>query len=535
MKINVKKINWLNILIWSCVVLFITGITWLLVGGKSLIPLIILGIALIELIFLFLFKFEEVKKKITEFDWGEFASRGSYILLVIGIIVLVNIIASKRNKRFDLTAEKIYTLSDHTIKLLHDLEEKDIKVRMLFFRTPGSPQLEIVENLLNEYKARCSKIELEVIDPDKEPALAKQYNIRQIFTPMQDVRLYATIVFMSGDRKEQLDVLRVRYRPFGRRMGYGIDLIDNLEREISSAILRITKSRKKVYFVYGHGEVDISDESEFGWSSTKREIAEENYKIDKFYIAGKKAKVPSDCSLLIIAAPKKPYLGPELDFLNDYLEKGGHLLLMVDPFSYVDFNPLLRKWGVEILKMCVVDPVRSYLFQPLIPLVTEYGYHKITKDLKFAAFFPTVAPIKVLKKKPAGVIVSKIASTSKDSWGETSYKNVKQVAFNKGIDLEGPCTIMVAIEKGETRIVVIGDADFASNAYIRSYGNRDLLLNAINWLAGKEEMIGIRSKEPKFKEVRLTPVNVNLIKYTTVFLLPLLVIIGGVVVWLKRR
>ena len=82
---------------------------------------------------------------------------------------------------------------------------------------------------------------------------------------------------------------------------------------------------------------------------------------------------------------------------------------------------------------------------------------------------------------------------------------------------------------------MIGDSDFANNKYIAEYGNSDLLLNTLNWLAGKEEMIGIRSKPVDRREIQLTPVKLKFILYSCVIILPLLIIIAGVVVWLKRR
>ncbi len=523
------------IIILTIVFLFV-GLSWILIIGTTLAGLILLGLGVIGLGFLIFYHFEKIKKFIKEFEWGVYSLKASYILAVIGILVVINLIANKRFIRKDLTAEKRYTLSEHTLNLLKEIEKADKRVKVIFFRSEV-PLIESVDDLLKEYKARCSKIEVEFIDPDRNPQMAKEYNIRSIGLPYGGYRLYGTIIFLCSGLKEVFDVIKFDYRQVGGRFQPQLVLKKNLEKEISSAILRVTKEKKKVYFVEGHGEVDLEDEDKTGWYKTKQQIAGENYIVDKVYLPSL-GRVPADCDVLIIGAPQKNFGAKEIEVLNKYLESGGHLLLMLEPFVNVDFNPLLNKWGIKTSNKFVVDPGSSYWFQPIIPLVTEYNYHKITEKLKYATFFPTVAPVEVMDKKPEGVDITIIAKTSADSWIESNLKS-RSVKFNPGIDKKGPIPIMVAIEKKQgnksTRIVVIGDADFASNYSITSYGNLDLLLNTINWLAGKEELIGIRSKTPEVREIILTKEKLKFVLYSCVFILPLLIIIAGVVVWLRRR
>ena len=83
--------------------------------------------------------------------------------------------------------------------------------------------------------------------------------------------------------------------------------------------------------------------------------------------------------------------------------------------------------------------------------------------------------------------------------------------------------------------MVIGDSDFADNAYIKNSGNYDMFLNMVNWMAEEEDMITIRPKEINDSRVTLTAKDSKVILYLSVIALPLLVVIGGVTVYFKRR
>ena len=524
----------------SAGILFI-AIFWILIFGTSgvtgIIGIILLAISLIGLGFIIYYRFDYIKQIIKEFEWASYSLKTSYIIIIIGILVLINLIANKRFARFDLTAEQRYTLSDHTIKLFKEIKKLDKKIKIIFFRSEVS-LLEVVDDLLKEYKSRCNNISLEFVDPDRNPSLAKEYNIRSIGLPYGGQRLYGTVVLLCEGKKEEVDVLKFDYRQAGGRFYPQVVLRENLEKEISSAILRITKSKKKIYFVEGHGEIDLEDESDTGFDKTKKYIADENYIIDKIYLPSV-SSVPVDCDVLVIASPKKSYTQNELNLIDNYLNEGGHLLIMLDAFIEADFNPLLNKWGIKTSNKFIVDPAKSYWFQPIIPLITEYSYHKITEKLKYATFFPTVTPIEILDKKPEGVDIVSIAKTSPESWIENNI-NSKEVKFNPSEDKKGAWPIIVALEKKidqnkSTRVVIVGDTDFASNYAISSYGNLDLLLNILNWLAGKEELIGIRGKEPQIREIMLTKERMNFVLYTSVLGLPILIIIAGVIVWWRRQ
>jgi len=500
---------------------------------------ILFGISILIFIFTIIYNFDKIKEFFKKIDWEKFGYKTYYILIVISILVIINVIASKRFYRADLTRNKEYTLSNHSLKLLKQLQKKKKEIKILFFRTPPSyfTPLENVEDLINEYKNHCNVIKTEFINPDKEPLRARTYNIRSIGVPNLRERFYGTIIILAYGLKESIDVLQVDWGEYNRwRQRPILKIRPDLEKQISSALLRLTKSKKKIYFVQGHDEVDLTSGESTGWLKTKEAIADENYIVDKLYL-GPLDKVPDDCKTLIIAAPKRNFTSHEFQVINDYLNNGGSVLLLLEPLQKMNINEFLKSWGVKTPFYIVIDPKNFMFPQPSVLQVSEFFYHPIVKNMKVYTFFPGATCIQRTKDVQSDINITDLARTSTDAWAETSGDTIE---FNKNVDITGPLTIIEVITKriGENKkakMVIIGDSDFASNSYLYHAGNLDLLLNTLNWLAGKEEMIGIRNKPFERKQIELSIQNTRIVFYLCVIVLPILVVIAGVIVWLKRR
>ncbi len=184
---------------------------------------------------------------------------------------------------------------------------------------------------------------------------------------------------------------------------------------------------------------------------------------------------------------------------------------------------------------------------PEIPVVVDYLSHPITRDFRFATFFPVARTVSVKDKPPEGVTAQALARTSGESWAETSQEQIRtgQVKPDPG-EARGPLTIAAvatvdakdapADRKGaKARIVLVGDSDFAANEFVNLSGNRDFFLNTLSWLAEEENLIAVRPKESRTAPVFLTAAQNQVVFLVPVVLIPLSLIVAGVVVVARRR
>lgn len=446
------------------------------------------------------------------------AAVGANFLMVLGIVVAVNYISSLRGYRIDFTQNKIYSLSPQTVKIIESIKHP---VTITAFYRPDSWNYEDVRILLDQYKELGrGKIKLRFVDPDRNPGLARTYGIT---TP-------GTTFFECQDRGEETT--------------------GSEEQDLTSALLKvISAERKRVYFLEGHGERDPESHEELGYSHAKEALERERFTVEKLNLLIQRT-IPEVCDVLIISGPEKPPLKEEVEEIRKYLDRGGRLLIMVEPPPAPGFQDLLEDYGVEVHEDVVLDPeaflARGFFAEISTPVIAEdrIKWHEITRPFqarRVALFFPTVRSFKKEESLPSGVTVDSLLETTDQSWGET---NLREPRFDEGVDPKGPLTIAVAIEKEakggkeeerRTRIVVVGDADFSSNQFFRGTYNADFFMNAVHWLAEEEALVSIRPKEPERRELTMDIRARRLMVLITVFILPGLCLILGAFMWWRRR
>jgi ABC-type uncharacterized transport system involved in gliding motility auxiliary subunit len=424
---------------------------------------------------------------------------------VVAILGLINFLGYRHHKRVDMTAEKLYSLSDQTRKIVSGLQKE---VKIIRFDKTDDQEL---SDLMQEYRDLSKKLTYERIDPQAKPELAKQYNIS---------RMGETVV-VSGDRTE---------RPQ-----------ETSEQDLTNAILKVTRDKlKTICFVEGHGEKSISSTGEAdGYGLVNNWLKDENYETKSVNLVSA-GQVPSECETLVLAGPKQSLFPQEAAMIGKYLDGGGKALLLIDPDTDPKLDDVLRVWGITLGNDTVLDVSgvgRLFGTGPAVPLATTYGSHPITKDFAGTmTFFPFARSVN--SASSAGSSVTDLLKTSEASWAETELKG-DQAKFDEGKDKKGPITIGVAASRNtggkEARLVVIGDSDFATNGYARLQRNGDLFMNAVNWLAQDEDLIAIRPKNPTDRRVTMTASQQNLLRLVTVFLMPLAVIGTGAYIWWKRR
>ena len=441
-------------------------------------------------------------------------------LAFIAIVVLINVLAARFSYRVDLTETKDFTLSEQTVQLLKELKQP---VKLTAFYREGQGK-EGVQDVVKQFQQHTANVEFEFVDPDLKPGVARQLG----------VEFAGQTVVQSNDKKHIL---------FGSSEG---DLI--------SGIIKVTRdSTKKVYFVVGHGEADPESADQGGASSAKQMLEAEGYAVEPLNVVAT-GKVPDDASVVVIAGPTSPLRPEEATALNAYLDAGGKALLLADPSRQAGLAEIADRFGVEIGKGIVVEFGQSLPNEPLVPIVAGRGYLQspITQSLPTMTILPTATEVKAKKLEPgktAAFTVASFAQTTERSWLKAEIKN-NQVAPEAGVDPQGPLSVAAtAITAGaeqagtsadgnrpkSTRLVVIGDVDFAINQFLNWEGNRDFLMNSVNWLAEDEDMIGVRAKVPANRSLMLTNSQLSLALYSSVFVLPLAVLaVGAWVVWGRR-
>ena len=448
-----------------------------------------------------------------------------YTLTVLAVVVLVNFLSTRHHKRVDLTENKDFSISEQTVKVLEGLPRE---VTVTSFSRESDPGRQKLQDLLEEYTYRTRKLTVHYVDPDKNPAEVRRYNVSEL----------GTIVVESGKQEQRVNA--------------------GDEESITNALIKVTSDKERVvYATTGHGEHDLNDTQRGGLSALKAALEKQNYVVKPLTL---NQGVPADASALLIDGPEKPFLEAEVKMVTDYVDQGGRLFLAVDPGNDPGFSPLLDQFGAKVRKDVVIDKV-SQLFggDARIPMVAQDGYdrtHPITKTFEYQTIFPMASSLDVKDAPPAGVTATKLAHTSELSWGETSEDEMRsgRIQLDEGKDTRGPITLAAAFEKKEAappavpardgaappsapsaRVVLFGDGDFISNNYINAGGNGDLALNAIAWLVEQGELMSIRPKSSSPRIAILSPAQVFYYFWTIVAIAPLMIAASGVAIWWRRK
>jgi len=377
---------------------------------------------------------------------------------------------------------------------------------------------------MKEYRYVSSRVESRVVDPQKDPGSVQQYQVQR----------NGQVVIVNGSRKEIIDQAD--------------------EEKVTNAVIKITREGEKtVYFLTGHGEKGINDTSPQGFSGVKDAIAKQNYQVKEYNLA-QENKLPEGASVIVSAGPKVEFFPNEVELLKKYLEGGGKFLLLADPQTQFKMPDFLATYGLSLSGKVIIDAsgIGQFLnLGPAVPLVADYGDHVITRELgNVMSFFPTAQNVKQVSSS-AGYQTTRLFSTSRQSWAETKLVEGGEVGFDEGEDERGPLdlgavsTKSVSPEGGtggaekpqsqESRVVVIGDSDFASNGYARAASNLDVMLNSVSWLAEDADLVAVRPKEAENRMVNLSFQQSQLIFWGTVILLPLATLFAGIGVWWRRR
>ena len=443
------------------------------------------------------------------------------VVLVVGITVIVNILLSRHHKRFDFTAARIHSISDASIQVVKALKT-DVSVKA-FFRETNMGRARL-EDLLKIYAYHSPRIKTEFVDPDKNPGLVKRY----------EITADGTTILESGDKEARTDGIA--------------------EEDITNALIKVTREKTKIlYFLEGHGEIGPDLEGDDGASIARDALKKMSYEVRRQMLA-LPGTLPKDCAALIVAGPKKDLLPAEQEALAAYLKEGGRVLFLLDAFSAPGLVPFLAGYGFKLENDILVDPSSRIIGGDyFMPYAEQYEDHEITRNFRYAVFFPLARTVDQAAPLPPTVgTFTILGRTNAEAYAKRDFSlkekmTLKDIEFDKTRDRSGPLPLAAAATvkaaagadaagpDKEGRLAVVGDADFFSNRYFNFSAGGNFFLNIVNWLAQESDLISIQAKTSQPRTIRLSPAQGSLIFWVSIILLPATVLAAGLIIWFRRR
>ncbi len=453
------------------------------------------------------------------------------VLAVFGILAAVNYIVVKQDHRWDLTANKQFSLSTQTQQVLDKL---DAPLQILVFAQ--EQQFQQFRDHLGPYAYASKRVTVQYIDADKQPLETKKYGVES----------YGTIIFLYKGRTARTT--------------------SATEQDLTNTLLKVISGRKpKVYFTSGHGEKETADTSRTGYSGIAAAMEKENETLAKLVLA-QEGSVPADATAVVVAGPVTDFFPQEIDALKAYLARGGKLLLLLDPPAKAGDPPLTNlialahDWDMEVGDNVVVDVSgmgRLIGTDASVPVAASYPSNPITEHFNLLTAYPMARSVTPITGGVDSHFAQSFIQTSPRSWAETDIKGLEsggQVKFNADQgDKQGPVSIACEVSapvaaadkdkadaksdapKPETRVVVVGDSDFASNAALGIQGNRDMFMNMVDWLSQQEDLISIRPRAAGDRRVTMTAAQQVNVTWLVLLIIPGFIIGTGVYSWWRRR
>lgn len=473
------------------------------------------------------------------------------IIVFLAIVVAVQYVVLQHPVRWDITRIGKYTLASQSRQALLEYKYKEMPIEVLaFYEAKELNERERVRDLFDQYRDAYAHFSYSFVDPDMNLMVAKKHA----------VETYPTIIIKAGGKEERITTAD--------------------EETVTNTLLKMLRTDvKKVYFLKGHGELAVDETETGGLSVAKQQVEKQNYATAELVLT-QVPSVPQDATMVVIAGPSSEPLDSELELLRTYVNKGGKLLVLLNPFKTPKLTEFLKDYGFEFAEDIVVDRLsRVFGGDYLMPVITSYVKFPITKNFKLASFFPETRSVRVAKETKPEVSAKELALTSPVSWTiSRSQLQSGDANFDEKQGIRGPVSVMAVstytttapggatakdkaaegkdgaktgenvedskkaeaaseedVKAVKARIVVLGSSQFASNKFFKLEGNADLFMNTVSWLAEEENLIAIRPKSERTQPLILTSSQSRVIFLVPVVLVPLAWFLVGAVVYIHRR
>ncbi|MDH5327489.1 MAG: GldG family protein [Gammaproteobacteria bacterium] len=433
----------------------------------------------------------------------------------IGLVLLLTILLAAVTQRYKFSSDwskfERNTLSQASQRLLHTLEQP---LRFTVFATQSELLRQQREELILKYRRSHTAVEYEFIDPVEQPAIAQSKGINKD----------GEVIITLGERSEKLS--------------------EHHEQAYTNAIQRMARSAERwMIFLSGHGERNPLGKANHDLGEWGKQLQSKGINLQTLNLTTQPI-IPVNTAVLVIASPQVDYLPGELDLIRQYLTRGGNLLWLAEPGSLYQLDPLTELLPLEFGTGQLVEP-STQLFginNPFVALSSEYPAHEITANFNVVTLYPIARPVKGRDERDWDA--QTLLRSLPRSWVETTQFS-GNVGFDPQTDRKGPVDFGVTLSRivpgiepsssRQQRILVIGDGDFLSNAYLGNGGNSDLGLSMANWLSHDDRFINIGVKTAVGSQLNWSGPTQLIIGFGFLFFIPLALGGTGTWLWLKRR
>jgi ABC-type uncharacterized transport system involved in gliding motility auxiliary subunit len=435
-------------------------------------------------------------------------------IAVLGILSMITYLAYKNDKRWDLTEDKTNSLASETVDTLKELPESVDVVAYYYARTNKDQARLLLENYVRNSGGTFT---YQFTDPETDTEII---NSGKTITE-------GTISLRMGEKQQEITYLD--------------------EQNLTSALVKlISGETKNVYFVTGHGEKSPLDSGDQSYSMAKTTLENKNYTVKELNLLTSKG-IPEDANVLVIAGPTQHLLTEEVQLIGDYLANGGSAIVMEDPSGSVGEDPLVdyvsQVWGIQYGNDVLIDANGDQYFQnPLIAVGGASASSPIITDaLKNQAFLFQIARSVSATESTASSTQVEVIMTGNQAWAETDLASLNDNSYkpDQGADIVGSVPIVTTGENSftNTRIVVVGDSDFGTDAFQSAYGDPGLFINMVDWAAGQDNLISLTPKSQTTRTLNLPaiPYFTGLLYLVTFVIIPGAALVTGIVVFIRRR
>jgi ABC-2 type transport system permease protein len=483
------------------------------------------------------------------------------VAIVLVIAVMVNYLGFEHYRRWDLSRDQKFALSDKTKRFLQSMPAK---ARIIVFFMPSNAIASDVQGMLTEYQyAAKGKLDVENIDPERNLSRAKALLDKYKVVTGEDL-----LILDYDGRNKTVKASEMAEVDQGNPMFGEPSKVTAFkgEQAVTSALMELVEGKKNtIGYVLGHKEPPIAEPppptgmpAEAPTSPitvVKTFIENENIKFQELNLVDVGA-VPAELKTILINGPQYDFFEREIKLLRDFWEKQGRILLLLDPGAKTPkLTAFLSELGVKVNDDRLMAMAKTGIQE--VSLVRDVqarflGDNPITKRLAEAlGIFPggtcsiALEPERV---RSANVRLQPLVQAVKGYWAEADYNANDQAKFQEDMARNGDAihTIAVSIEKGgsadqrvqanSSRMVVVSNASFIQDNVIQQDQQAlDFVSGAVNWLLSREQLIGIAPKVPQTLVFSLNENALRNLRWLILFLMPLIPAVLGFAVWWQRR